>query len=120
MHVVAFLSTLLILIGVFLPWIQPSLFIVTTRGFDIKDGQVVLACGLVASVVSIIGILRGWKLLGWAYLFLGLLCVAISGGDLYDFWQHQYNTGPGLYLTLVGGLWLALAPLLALLGQLRA
>jgi hypothetical protein len=92
---------------------------VATRGIDIKDGQLVLACGLVASIVSVYGILRRWGMLGWAYLFFGLLCVTISGADLYVFWQRQYNAGPGLYLTLVGGLWLMLAPLLVLLGQLR-
>jgi hypothetical protein len=119
MHLLAFLSTLLILVGVFLPWIHPGLFIVMTRGIDIKDGQVVLACGLIASVISIYGILRRWKVLGWAYLFFGLLSVAISGAELYDFWQHQYNAGPGLYLTFVGGLWLTLTPVLALFGQLR-
>lgn len=119
MHLIAFGSTLLIMIGVFLPWIHPSLFIVTARGIDIKDGRLLLAFGLIASVAAIYGIFRRWKFLGWIYLFIGLFCAAVAGLELYDFWQHKYNVGPGLYLALVGGLQLALAPFVGLFGRLR-
>ncbi|HET6371471.1 MAG TPA: hypothetical protein VFG95_09755 [Nitrospiria bacterium] len=120
MHLLAFFSTLLVLIGIFLPWIHPSLFIVMTRGIDIRDGQVLLVFGLIASLISIYGILRGWKMLGWLYLLIGLFCAAVSGAEIYDFWRRQYNVGPGLYLTLVGGAQLALAPVLARFGQFRS
>jgi len=119
MHLLSFVSTLFILIGIFLPWIDPSLFVQVTRGIDMKDGRLILVLGLTASFISIIGILRGMGVLRWFYLFFGLLCFCISGADLYFFWKSEYNVGPGIYLTLIGGAQLALSPLLALVGRLR-
>ena len=120
MHLLAFVSTLFILTGVFLPWIDPSLFIEVKRGIAIRDGRLVLILALAASALSIFGILRRWKVLGWLYLLMGLLCLCISVGDLVYFWNSNYNAGPGIYLTIAGGAQLALSPLLALLGHSRS
>lgn len=98
-------SLLLIVAGSFLPWTHPALFVILLRGIDMLDGQILLAltCAAIVCVLYHLVWRRSPRWTWWLYGFVGIIVVMVTGFDLFLFYKNRYPTGPGIYLSFLGG-----------------
>lgn len=76
MHLVALVGAAMLVLGVFLPWMQVGIF--QERGIDALDGGLVLAAGLLGLIVAGHNLARGRNEYRWVYLPDGVLALIIS------------------------------------------
>jgi uncharacterized membrane protein YgdD (TMEM256/DUF423 family) len=94
----------LVIFGCFLPWIHSAIFVVRLNGIEMVDGQVVFAVSLFALFLLFYRWIRKQTPLWGVYNALGLIVIAVSALDLYQFTMNRYPIGPGIYLSLLGGI----------------
>src|SRR6266496_4878526 len=110
MNIPATISSILIIIGCFLPWVQMGALI-NNKGINNSDAIIILAASMVSLIISIAA-KRKWALLN---LLLGLICgfvAMINYQDLVkrvdanqskeDLFSLSLSMGPGLYFVLIG------------------
>lgn len=98
-------NTFLVILGVFLPWLQPGLFVAGHRGIQTSDGKVVLAIALIGFVMISYELIRRKERFYWLYGGVGFAVMIITSLVLYNYYyQNNYSSGPGVYLSLLGGL----------------
>lgn len=109
----------LVILGCFLTWLHPGLFVAGHRGIQTLDGKIILGLALIGFLnVSFQMILRK-KGLDWVNGLVGFSIFIVSGLVLYEYFQNRYPIGPGVYLTTLGGLQLTGTYILFLLRQGR-
>jgi len=97
-------NTFLVIIGVFLPWLQPGLFVAGHRGIETSDGKVVLAIALIAFLMVSYELIRRKERFYWLYGGAGFAVTIITSLVLYNYYyQNNYSSGPGVYLSFLGG-----------------
>ncbi|MEK7286566.1 MAG: hypothetical protein AAB035_04630 [Nitrospirota bacterium] len=94
----------LVIFGCFLPWVHSAIFVVRLNGIQMLDGQIVFFVSLLALFSSFYRWLRKWRAPWGGNIVFSLIIVAICGLELYQFTMSRYPIGPGLYLSLLGGL----------------
>lgn len=97
----------LVVVGCFLPWTQPGLFVVGLRGIDMKDGKIIVALALIGFATISYHLLKKQERFYGLYGAIGLAVLVVTGMDLYIFYMNRYPMGPGIYVSAVGGLQLA-------------
>ncbi|MEK7748193.1 MAG: hypothetical protein AAB300_03875 [Nitrospirota bacterium] len=95
---------ILIIFGCFLPWIHSAIFVVRLNGIEMLDGQIVFFVSLFALFLSFYKWFRKQPPLWSMNLLAGLIIIAICGLELYQFSISRYPIGPGLYISLLGGI----------------
>jgi hypothetical protein len=103
MQIYLLFNLVLIIFGCFLPWVHSAIFIVRLNGIEMMDGKVIFAISLFALFFFFFRWIRGKECLWGVYSVCGLMIIAVCGLDLYQFTQNRYPIGPGLYLSLLGG-----------------
>jgi hypothetical protein len=97
-------NTFLIILGVFLPWLQPGLFVAGHRGIETSDGRVVAVIALIAFLTISYELIKRKERLYWLYGGAGFAVTIITSLVLYNYYyQNNYTSGPGVYLSLLGG-----------------
>lgn len=109
----------LVILGCFLTWLHPGLFVAGHLGIQTFDGKIILGLALIGFLHVSFQVI--WRKRGndWINGLVGFLIFIISGLVLYDYIRNRYPIGPGIYLTAVGGLQLTGAYLLMLFRQGR-
>jgi predicted membrane channel-forming protein YqfA (hemolysin III family) len=110
MNIAAIISSIVIITGCFLPWVQMGALI-NNKGINNSDAIIILAASIVSLVISI-ATKRKWALLN---LLLGLICgfvAVINYRDLTkrvdasqpkeDLFSLSLSMGSGLYVVLIG------------------
>lgn len=97
-------NTSLVIASCFLGWIEPKLFVIAMRGFQMLDGKIILVLGLLGFATICYELLRKKAQLYWVYGLLGFLITIITGMVFYSYYQNQYSGGAGLYLAALGGI----------------
>jgi len=97
-------NTTLVIASCFLTWIEPKLFIITMRGFQMRDGKVVLVLGLIGFATICFELLRRKSGLYWVYGLIGFIITIITGMVFFSYYQNNYSGGAGLYLAALGGI----------------
>lgn len=97
-------NTFLVMAGVFLPWIHPGLFVVGLRGIEMIDGKIVFLLACIGFVTISYEIIRKRGRFFWLYGAVGFLILMVTALVLYNFYQNNYSSGPGIYLSALGGL----------------
>jgi hypothetical protein len=110
MNIPATISTVFIIIGCFLPWIQLGALI-NNKGINNPDAMIILGASIVGLIVSI-ATKRKWALLN---LLVGLVCGFVGVVDYKDVAERvesshsqgsifslSISVGTGLYLVLAG------------------
>jgi len=93
--------------GCFLSWIEPKIFVIALRGIEMIDGKIVFGLGLIGFVVVATELIFKKQRLYWLYGVLGLAVTVVSGVVFFNYHQNNYNAGPGIYLSALGGLQMA-------------
>lgn len=98
-------NTFLVILGVFLPWIHPALFVVGLRGIDTMDGKIVLVFGFIAFLIISYELIKRTERFYWLYGGAGFAVLIYTLVVLYNYYyQNNYSSGPGIFLSLLGGL----------------
>ncbi|MEC4678143.1 MAG: hypothetical protein VST69_05255 [Nitrospirota bacterium] len=97
-------NTVLLIVSSFLTWVEPKLFIITMKGFQMIDGKIVLVLGILGFVSICYELLRRKAQLYWIYGLIGFMTMIITGMVFYSYYQNQYSGGAGLYLAALGGI----------------
>ncbi len=97
-------NTFLVMLGSFLNWIEPKIFVVALRGIEMMDGKLVFGFGLVGFIGVAYELICKKKQLNWLYGVLGLAVTVISGVVFFNYYQNNYNAGPGIYVSTLGGI----------------
>ncbi|MFQ5598831.1 MAG: hypothetical protein ACE5GK_12380 [Nitrospiria bacterium] len=97
-------NTFLVMYGCFLTWIEPKIFVVAMRGIDMIDGKIVFGLGLIGFFGIAYELIRKRKAFYWVYGGVGLIVTVISGVVFFNYYQNNYNGGPGIYLSALGGI----------------
>jgi len=110
MNIPATISSILIIIGCFLPWVQMGALI-NNKGINNSDAIIILAASIVSLIISI-ATKRKWALLN---LLLGLICGFVAVINYRDLTERVHSSqaqkglyslslsmGSGLYFVLIG------------------
>ena len=128
-HTLALFGCTLVVLGVFLPWIQLGTLVIN-RGINGPDGAILLGFALAIGFASAYGIAIERRWLGLVYVLgaIALFCVGLI--DLADaqeriqelkgtMLQGAADVGAGIYILLAGAAIVGLAGLCTLLGPGR-
>ncbi len=96
-------NTFLVMFGCFLTWIEPKIFVIAMRGIDMIDGKIVFGLGLIGFLTISYELIRKNRQFYWIYGVVGLVIVVITGVVFFNYYQNNYNGGPGIYLSALGG-----------------
>ena len=97
-------NTFLVVLGVFLPWIHPGLFVVGLRGIDTMDGKIVLTLAFIGFLMISYELITRRGQFYWLYGGIGFAVLIVTSMVLYNYFQNNYSSGPGIYLSFLGGL----------------
>ncbi len=97
-------NTFLIIASCFLTWIEPKLFVISMRGFQMLDGRIVLVLGIIGFAAICFELLRKKVRLYWVYGLIGFITIIVTGMVFYSYYQNQYSGGAGIYLAALGGI----------------
>ena len=110
MNIPAIISSIVIIIGCFLPWVQMGALI-NNKGINNSDAIIILAASIVSLVISI-ATKRKWTFLN---LLLGLTCGFVAVINYRDLIKRVHSSqaqessfslslsmGSGLYFVLIG------------------
>ncbi len=112
-------NTFLIILGVFLPWIHPGLFVVGLRGTNTMDGKIVLVFALIGFLTVSYELIKRKERFYWLYGGVGFATLIVTSLVLYNYYQNNYSSGPGIYLSVLGALQLTGAYVVYLFRQGR-
>lgn len=104
MHFLVLLISTAVVAGCFLPWSTPTLFAISLRGINTRDGQIVLAAAMTTALVALSNILKKKNDFPGLYIAGGLTGSIISGLDLFTpFGGFFYRSpAPGIFLVAGG------------------
>ncbi len=95
-------NALLLAGGTLLPWIDPSLFSLSLRGYELSDGKLLLAVAAAAAIVSLINLAaRERKVGNGVHLLAGAIGLFVTLFEIVDFSRRRYIIGPGVYVSLI-------------------
>lgn len=95
----------LVIFGVFLPWLQPGLFVAGHRGIETNDGKIVLIIAVIGFVMVSYELIKRKARFYWIYGGVGFAVLIITSLVLFNYYyQNNYSSGPGIFLSLLGGL----------------
>lgn len=97
-------NSFLVMFGCFLTWIEPKIFVVALRGIEMMDGKIVFGLGLLSFIAVSYELIRKKTQLYWLHGVLGLAVTVVSGVVFFNYYQNNYNGGPGIYLSALGGI----------------
>ena len=97
-------NTALVIVSCFLSWIEPKIFVITLRGFQMIDGKIVLVLALIGFISICYELLRKKAQLFWVYGLVGFIITIITSMVFYSYYQNNYSGGPGIYLAALGGI----------------
>jgi hypothetical protein len=125
MNIPATISSIAIIIGCFLPWVQMGALI-NNKGINNSDAIIILAASIVSLVISL-ATKRKWALLN---LLLGLICgfVAVinyrdlskkvdAGQAHENLFSLSLSIGSGLYFVLIGSTLLLIVSIIELISK---
>jgi len=92
-----------VIVGCFLPWTHAAIFVVRLRGWEMMDGKIMFAIAVSALCLLLYQTIQKRQIVLMIYGVMGLAIAAITGLDIYLFYMNNYPTGPGVYLSFLGG-----------------
>jgi len=102
-------NTVLIIVGCFMTWIEPKIFIVAMRGIEMMDGKIVLFLGALGFFAALADVIRKKTRFIWAYGLVGFTVSIIIGVVFFNYYRNLYNGGPGIFICTLGALQLTAA-----------
>lgn len=103
MTLVPIVSSLLIIVGCFLPWLQlGSLF--TNKGIDNPDGAIMLVASIIAGALAINNQMKNESKNTWVYTSVGILGILVAFYDLNEVQERAKKIAEGIseISTLIG------------------
>ncbi|GEM_PF-2382636 len=94
----------LVILGCFLTWLHPGLFVAGHRGIQTFDGKIILGLALIGFLHVSFQMIWRKKGYSWINGLVGFFIFIVSVLVLYDYIRNQYPIGPGIYLAALGGL----------------
>lgn len=95
MHIIAIVSSVILIVGCFMPWLQLGA-IFQNRGIDSLDGGILLTAGIISAAVAIYNQNKQENKLTWIYLAVGALGLIIVLFDLPDAQNRAREAAKGL------------------------
>ena len=102
-------NTVLVIVGCFLTWIEPKIFIVAMRGVEMIDGKIVLGLGGIGFLIIFFDLILKRKRFLWAYGLVGFTISIIIGVVFFNYYRNQYDGGPGIFISALGAVQLTAA-----------
>lgn len=103
MYFYVLFNTFLVIASCFLTWIEPKIFVIEMRGIQMIDGKVVLTLGTIGFITCVFEMLRKKRKFFWVYGMVGFLISIITAVVFFNYYQHEYRGGPGIYLAALSG-----------------
>ena len=114
MNIISVLSSLIIIIGCLLPWIQFGTKCIN-RGIDNPDGAILLIASIVSIVIAIYNQTKNQMRYKLIYLVVGIIGIYLVYIDLNVVNKRIFNSiqsvGPGLYIIGIGSIGLIISGL---------
>jgi len=95
MHIIAIVSSIILMVGCFMPWLQIGA-IFQNRGVDSLDGGILLTAGIISSAVGLYNQNKQENKLTWVYTAVGVLGLLVALYDLSDAQNRAREAAEGV------------------------